>query len=299
MSRQVGLVIPNTIGFAARVRAMVELMKLRMVILILVTTAAGYYLGVAPWIEPASLTVTLLGTALLAAGAFAFNQALERDLDALMERTKARPIPSGRIGRNEAFAFGAVATLVGTAILWSLVNELTAWLGICTVLLYAAVYTPLKQISSLNTLVGAVPGAIPPLMGWTAARGSADMGGWILFALLFFWQLPHFLAISWMYRKDYARAGFKMLSVTDPSGEACFRHIVLQTLLLVLVSLLPSVFGMSGRIYLASALVAGIAFVMAAAALFRKPDERKARIVFFLSLIYLPMILLALAFDSR
>lgn len=276
----------------------VELMKLKMVFHILITTFVGYYLGSKVEMAQALLWHTLLGTGLLAIGAFALNQAIEKNFDKLMVRTRARPIPTERVGRRAAVVFGCLCFAVGTAYLWVTVNPLTSFLGGLTLVLYAAVYTPMKRLSSLNTLVGAVPGALPPLMGWTAAQNSIGMGGMILFAILFFWQLPHFLALALMYKDDYRDGGYKMLSVTDPTGEACFRHILLQTLILVLVSLFPFVFRLAGPWYLATAAIGGGYFLLAAFSLGRRRTREAARMLFFVSLAYLPVLLLVMAWDK-
>ncbi|HKP96642.1 MAG TPA: heme o synthase [Fibrobacteria bacterium] len=275
-----------------------ELMKLKMVFHILITTFVGYYLGSKVEMAQALLWHTLLGTGLLAIGAFALNQAIEKDYDKLMERTRTRPIPTERVGRTAAVVFGCLCFLVGTAYLWIYVNALTAFLGGLTLVLYAAVYTPMKRMSSLNTLVGAIPGALPPLMGWTAAQDSLGLGGMILAAILFFWQLPHFLALALMYKDDYRLGGFKMLSVTDPTGEACFRHIIVQTLILVLVSLFPFVFRFAGPWYLATASIGGGYFLLSAISLARRRNREAARALFFTSLAYLPVLLLVMAWDK-
>lgn len=283
---------------AGPVSSFVELMKLKMVFHILITTFVGYWLGSKLDLELPRMWHTLLGTGILAIGAFALNQAMEKEYDKLMERTRERPLPTGRVGRTAALVFGFACSFGGTVYLWMAVNPLTALLGAATVILYAAVYTPMKRLTSLNTLVGAVPGALPPLMGWTAAQDSIGLGGIILFAVLFFWQLPHFLALALMYQDDYRMGGFKMLSVTDPTGEACFRHILSQTLTMILVSLFPYVFHLSGPWYLAVALLGGGYFLLAAFSLWRRRDRAAARVLFFASLAYLPALLLAMAWDK-
>jgi protoheme IX farnesyltransferase len=280
------------------VSSFVELMKLKMVLHILITTFVGYYLGSKVEMSQALLWHTLLGTGLLAIGAFALNQAIEKDFDKLMERTRARPIPTERVGKAAAILFGSVCFAVGCAYLWIYVNPLTSFLGGLTLVLYAAVYTPMKRMSSLNTLVGAIPGALPPLMGWTAVQDSLGLGGLLLAAILFFWQLPHFLALALMYKDDYRQGGYKMLSVTDPTGEACYRQILVQTLILVLVSLFPFVFRLAGLWYLAIALISGGYFLLAAFSLARRRDRNAARSLFFTSLAYLPVLLLVMAWDK-
>lgn len=276
----------------------IELMKLRMVLNIVFTTFVGYHLGSRVEYDFPLLWHTLLGTAVLAIGAFALNQAMEKEYDKQMDRTRGRPIPTERVGQGAAIVFGILCLVAGTAHLWIRVNALTAFLGALTLILYAAIYTPMKRRTSLNTLVGGIPGALPPLMGWTAVQDSLGLGGLVLAAILFFWQMPHFLALAWMYKNDYARGGFKMLSVTDPTGETLFRHAVLQTLILILVSLFPFFFGIAGVWYLMTALVAGGYFLLAAVSLTRRGTREAARNLFLVSLLYLPVVLIVLAFDK-
>lgn len=291
-------VLKTGVPLPKAVSSFFELMKLKMVFHILITTYVGYYIGSKVEMAQALLWQTLLGTGILAIGAFALNQAIEKEYDKLMERTRARPIPTERVGRTSAIVFGGICFFTGTAYLWVYVNALTAVLGALTLILYAAVYTPMKRWSSLNTLVGAIPGALPPLMGWTATQGSIGLGGMLLAAILFFWQLPHFLALALMYKDDYRLGGFKMLSVTDPTGEACYRHIIVQTLILVLVSLFPFVFKLAGPWYLAIALIGGGYFMLSAVSLARRRNREAARALFFTSLAYLPVLLLVMAWDK-
>lgn len=281
------------------VRALLELFKLRMTSHILITTVAGFYLASPPEFDWALLGWTLLGTGLLAMSAFSFNQALEKKHDAVMERTLKRPLPSERLGVTSAWIAGAATTVVGTLLLWLQVNALTAVLGALTVVLYAAVYTPLKRLTTFNTLVGGIPGALPPLMGWTAAQNHLGMGGWLLFALLFFWQLPHFLALAWMYKDDYRRGGFRMLSLVDESGATCFRQIVIQSVLLLPVSAFPYIYGISGPWYFAVAMLSGLFLLGLALRLQRSGLRAHAVHVFLWSLAYLPIVLLAMALDKR
>jgi protoheme IX farnesyltransferase len=220
---------------------------------------------------------------------------MERKLDALMNRTKARPLASGRMAPAEAVAFGSVLCIAGLAWLAAGVNLLTAGLSVATMVSYLALYTPLKTKSSVCTLVGAIPGALPPVMGWAAARGSLETGAWILFLILFFWQLPHFLALAWMYREDYARAGFPMLPVEEPTGASTGRQVVLQTLALLVVSLLPLGFGMAGDGYLVAALVLGAAFLGFGIAFAANRTRERASRLFLASITYLPLLLGALA----
>lgn len=286
-------------GLGTRTRALLELFKLRMTLHILVTTLVGFWLASPPDIAWGTLAWTLLGTGLFAASAFSFNQAIEGKRDALMERTQRRPVPSRRITPEAAWIAGVVVGLAGTWVLWTQVNGLTAFLGALTVVLYAAVYTPLKPVTTFNTLVGGIPGALPPLMGWTAAQNAIGMGGILLFVLLFFWQLPHFLALAWMYKDDYARGGYRMLSLVDDDGAACFRQVVLQSVLLLPVSAFPYVYGLTGGWYLVVALAAGLVLLALALRLRRLGTRRAAVHVFLWSLAYLPLVLLAMAFDKQ
>lgn len=278
----------------------VELLKLRLSSLVLVSMVVGFYLGYA---GPADVTFfmallhAVLGTALVAGGAMALNQWMERDSDALMERTRNRPLPSGRIGAGEAFVFGLLISVAGLAYLAVMVNLLTAALAALTIGSYLLLYTPLKRRTPLCTLVGAVPGAIPPMMGYTAATGEVTAIAWVLFAILFVWQMPHFLAIAWLYREDYARGGQMMLPVVDPAGTATARHVILFSLTLVPVTLMPALLGMAGLTYFIGALAAGGVFLAFAVALAVRRTNVLARQVFLASVIYLPALLGLLMFD--
>ncbi len=290
------LALERPSGLASVVRDYLELSKSRIVMMVLITTAAGYFFA-AHGVDWSLLLNTLLGTALVAAGTNALNQYVERDHDAKMRRTRLRPLPDGRISPRAALLFSVGISLLGTAYLGLAVNWLTAFLGAFTLITYIFIYTPLKRVSTVCTIIGAVPGAIPPLMGWTAATGMLGTGGWIIFAILFFWQLPHFMAISWMYREDYARGGFEMLAVHDDDGKATARQAVLYSFALLTVSVLPPLFGLSTFIYLTGAILAGSALTFAS---FRFLDDRtpvRARRLFMASNIYLVvmMALLVLA----
>jgi protoheme IX farnesyltransferase len=264
--------------------------------MVLITTAAGY-LFAAHRIDWMLLVNTLIGTAFVAAGTNALNQYVERDHDGRMRRTRLRPLPDGRISPRAALLFSIVIALIGTVYLGLAVNWLTAALGAFTLTSYIFVYTPLKRVSTICTIIGAIPGAIPPLMGWTAATGALGTGGWIIFAILFFWQLPHFMAISWMYRDDYARGGFAMLAVRDQDGQATARQAVLYSFALLAASVLPPLFGLSTFIYLAGALAAGAALTVASFAFLASRTPARARRLFMASNIYLivMMTLLVLA----
>ena len=274
-----------------------ELTKARITTMVVVTAAAGYLLASGGRVDLVHLLHALLGTALVAAGAGVLNQVLERDADALMRRTADRPIPAGRIDADDALLLGVAVSVGGLAYLAIAVNLLTALLGAATLSAYIFVYTPMKRISPLATLVGAVPGAVPPMMGWTAARDAVDLGAWALFGILFLWQLPHFLAIAWMYRADYERGGFPMLPVLDPDGARTARQMILYAAALVPVSLLPSVLGLTGAVYFLGALALGLAFLGFAFAFDRARSGRAARHLLLVSVVYLPAILAVMLLD--
>ena len=275
-----------------------DLVKARLTTLVLLTTVVGFYLGVRGPVDYFLLIHTLLGTALVAGGAAALNQLIEREHDAKMRRTEDRPLPAGRLQPETVLIFGGILSTVGLAYLAWKVNLLTSVLGIVTLISYLFVYTPLKRITSLNTVIGAIPGALPPLMGWTAARDVISIEGWSLFAILFFWQLPHFLAIAWMYREDYARGGFVMLPNIDPDGIRTGRQAVSHTLGLLAVSLFPVLLGLSGWFYCAGAILLGGAFLWSAILFSRQLTISSARRLFFVSIIYLPLLLGLMVFDK-
>ena len=281
-----------------RVAVLCELVKARLTLLVLLTTAVGFYLGMRGPMDYGLLAHSLLGTALLAAGAAALNQLLERDLDARMRRTENRPLPSGRLRPDSVLLFGGLCSAGGLIYLALAVNLLTSLLGAATLVSYLFIYTPLKRRTTLNTAIGAIPGALPPLMGWTAARGEITVEGWSLFAILFFWQLPHFLAIAWMYREDYARAGYRMLPVVDPTGERTGQQAVSHTLGLLSISLFPFVLKVSGWFYLAGALLLGGMFLAAAIGFARQMSESSARRLFLGSILYLPLLLGLMVMDK-
>lgn len=274
-----------------------DLCKACLTTLVLVTTGVGFFMGSSGALEWVLLWHTLVGTGFLAAGAAAFNQLLEREHDARMQRTCDRPLPSGRLRPRTVWLVGTAAAVVGLSELLLAVNRPAAVLGAITLILYLFLYTPLKRLTPLNTIVGAVPGALPPLLGWTAARGTIEIEGWSLFAILVFWQLPHFLAIAWIYRDDYARAGFAMLSVSDSTGERTSAHALAHTLGLLAVSLAPFVLGMSGPLYLAGALGLGSFFLWRAFRFAREVSLARARQLFFASILYLPFLLGLMVLD--
>jgi heme o synthase len=275
-----------------------ELVKARLTALVVLTTLVGFYAGSHAPIDYWVMLHTVLGTALVACGAAALNQLLERDLDAKMERTADRPLPSGRMQPDAVLIIGGGLSIAGLVYLAMGVNFLTALLGALTLISYIFIYTPLKKVTTLNTAIGAIPGAIPPLMGWTAARGEVSVDGWSLFAILFFWQLPHFLAIAWIYKEDYARAGFAMLPVVDTDGKRTGSQAVSHTLGLLPVSLCPAVFGLAGPIYFVGAFVLGITFCYYAVQFSRYLTVQRARQLFFASILYLPLLLGLLVFDK-
>jgi protoheme IX farnesyltransferase len=276
----------------------IQLTKPRITFLVIVTTFIGFLLGSSGPIEYVLLFHTIFGTALVAAGASALNMVLEWDVDARMRRTENRPIPSGRITVIQALFFGSVLSAVGLIYLLVFVNPLTSALAAITLALYLFAYTPLKRKTSLCTVIGAVPGAIPPMMGWTAVQGSIGFQAWWLFCILFLWQLPHFLAIGWLYREDYARGGFPMLPVTDTNGIQTSRQVIINTLALIAVSLLPAFLGLSSPLYLAGALILGILFLIMGIRLSQTKSSLSARQLLLASVLYLPLLLSLLVLDK-
>jgi len=265
-----------------------ELAKPRITTMVVFTAFVGFAMASPGPLPGALLAAALVGTGLVAAGAAVLNQVLERDTDALMERTRRRPLPSGRVQPTEALLFGALASATGLALLLWCCGVLAAGVAFATWASYLFLYTPLKRRSPLATLVGAIPGALPPVIGWTAASGSLDPGAFVLFAILFLWQIPHFLAIAWLYRDDYARAGFPMLPVVDREGSFTARQAVLHSLALLVVSLAPVAAGMAGVVYLAGALLLGVALTLFAFRLLSARDLPAARSLFLASVLYLP-----------
>lgn len=276
-----------------------ELAKARLSALVLATTATGFWMGATPVAAPAPLWAVLLGTALVVGGANALNEWWERGPDSLMQRTRQRPLPAGRLSPQAALRFGIGCLAAGELLLAVCVNALSAWLAVAGAASYVLGYTPLKRVTPLCTLVGAVPGAMPPLIGWAAARGTLDAGAWGLFAILFLWQLPHFLALALLYQEDYARAGFRMLPLLDPEGAATARQIVLYALALLFASLFPAWIGLSGRLYWTGALAAGAAFLAVSVDAARHHrSSPHARRLFLASVGYLPGLLALLALDK-
>jgi heme o synthase len=275
-----------------------DLIKARLTFLVVLTTLVGFYLGSASPVNYWLMLHAVLGTAMVASGAAALNQLLEREHDAKMRRTKNRPLPSGRLQPTTVMVFGGVCACAGLLYLALAVNKTTSVIGAISLLSYLFIYTPLKRMTWLNTAIGAVPGALPPLMGWTAARGELSREGWALFAILAFWQLPHFLAIAWMYREEYEKAGFKMLPGIDPQGHRTGRQAVSHTLGLLPISLCPFLFHTTGLVYLCGALVLGLAFLWYAVQFARHMTIPRARQLFFVSILYLPLLLVMMVLDK-
>lgn len=275
-----------------------ELAKPRILSLVLVTTALGFFLG-GEGIPSWSLLLTLLtGSGLVCAGSSMLNHYLERDSDRLMVRTRNRPLPRGLIPGTNAMLLGIALILAGVFLLCWRVNLLTAFLSLLTAFLYVLVYTPMKKVSWLNTTIGAIPGALPPMGGWAAATGDLAPGAWALFLILFTWQHPHFYSIAWMFRDDYKRAGFKMLPVVYPDGKRMFRQINIFALLLIPVSLLPTILGISGWIYFWGAIVLGTAMLWKGLVFSNSKTIPDARLLLRASVIYLPVLLFLIIFDA-
>ena len=279
-------------------RDYLELTKPSVVWLIVMSTAVGFYLGSSGPFSFLLFLHTLLATALLAGGAGALNQWAERDLDALMRRTERRPLPAGRLRSYPALGFGIAISLAGVAYLALAVNLLSAGLGLLTTASYLLLYTPLKTKTPFSTFVGSFPGAMPPLIGWAAARNDLSIEGWVLFAMLFLWQFPHFYAIAWMYREDYARAGIKMLPVVEPDGVSTGRQIVCYAAVLLPVSLAPVLLGMVGTVYLVGAVLCGLGYLYYGVLTARVKTTMQARRLLQASVIYLPRIYSLLILDK-
>jgi heme o synthase len=281
----------------ARMRDFVALAKPRLNFLVVASALAGYWMAGVEGLGAVRLVGTLLGTALVAGGASAFNQLFERDLDALMRRTRLRPLADQRLQPVEGAVFGTATAVTGLLILAAAANLLAAGVAFVTLASYVVVYTPLKRRSSFGTVIGAIPGALPPIIGWAAAREDLSTNAWILFGIVFLWQLPHFLAIAWIYREDYARAGYPMLPVIEPDGRSTARQSVLYAAALVPLSLAPTLMGLAGKTYFGGALVLGLLFVALTVRFANTRSVREARQVFFGSIIYLPLIWILMIAD--
>jgi protoheme IX farnesyltransferase len=275
-----------------------ELTKPRITLMVMLTTMVGFVMGSGPRVRLGALAAVLVGTGLVAAGASVLNMLMERRTDALMLRTRNRPLPAGRLRPADSLAWGFVLTGAGVFVLGWLSGTLPAGVALVTWLSYLLFYTPLKPLTSLSTVVGALPGALPPVIGWAAARGSLDPGAFVLFAILFLWQIPHFLAIAWIYREDYARAGLPMLPVLDPAGKVTGRQAVANSLALLIVSLTPRAAGMAGNVYLVGAVLLGLGFTGVAFLSAVARNVTAARRLFLASIVYL-MSLCALLVADR
>ncbi len=282
---------------SARFSDYMELSKARLVSLVLLSGAVGFYLASPEKMDIPLFLISLLGTAFVAAGSMSLNQWMERREDAEMTRTASRPLPAGRMQPLEALFFGTGIALAGLLILFFAVNTVAVFLAALTLISYLLLYTPMKRKTSLCTIVGAIPGAIPPLIGWASATGNTSFEAWVIFTILFLWQMPHFLAIAWICRKEYGTAGFKMLSVVDPSGTQVGRQIILYSLALLPVSLLPSIVGLTGIIYFFGALGLGV-WVSYLSFISSRNLDQKARPFFRTSILYLALLLLLMVVDK-
>lgn len=274
-----------------------ELTKPRITALILVCTAVGYIFGSARPVRISTLVYALLGTALMASGTAALNQWSEAATDSQMRRTRLRPIPTGRIARAHAFFFGIGLAVAGFVVLWLETNLFAALLGLFTLSSYLLIYTPMKLRSPACTTIGAIPGAMPPLIGFVAASGTLNREAWALFLILFIWQFPHFYSIAWMYRDDYARGGIRMLPVVEPDGESTARRVVVAAVLLLPVSLLPRLLGMAGSVYLATALAATVVVILFGVLFHCQRTILRAMRMLLATVIYLPILLVVLIAD--
>ena len=293
----VALIERQRLSLRERVSAYVELTKPRITFLIVLTAAAGFAMASVGRIDYMAMLSAMFGVGLLSSGIATLNQYAERDLDGFMRRTATRPLPAGKLMPWEALAFGAGITIAAEIYLLVFVNPLSALLGLTVIAGYLFAYTPLKTRTSLSTMVGAFPGAVPPLIGWTAARDSISIEGWVLFAILFLWQFPHFLAIAWMYREDYSRAGILMLPVVEPDGRVTAQQIVVYTLMLLPVSVLPTILGMSGRIYLAGAVLLGLLFLYSSLRAAFSMSRQQARRLLLASVLYLPLLFILMVLN--
>ncbi|HSG40728.1 MAG TPA: heme o synthase [Thermoanaerobaculia bacterium] len=287
----------RTLPLSVRLADFWEMTKPGITLMVVLTAGLGFLLAERSGFSFLLLVHTLLGTGLISAGASVLNHVLERDTDALMQRTANRPLPMGRTDPDMALLFGVVLGVCGILELALAVNLLTAFLGVVALAGYVFVYTPLKRRSSLATIIGAVPGAIPPMMGWSAVRNDLDLAAWVLFGILFFWQMPHFLAIAWLFREDYAKGGFPMLPVLDPEGTRTGRQAVLYGAALVPLSLMPSLLGLMGTIYFVGALAFGLVYLWFAFGFARTRSNPGARRLMLASLLYFPALLLIMLLD--
>ena len=307
MRNEAQIVAKESALLRATVADYITLTKPELTFLSVLTALCGFYLA-SETFDLLSFTWVGLGTLFLGGGAGTLNQYLERNYDGLMKRTERRPLPSGRMQSVTALTFGLILSAVGLGILFVLSGVLPGLLGLVTISSYLLVYTPMKRVSPSSTLIGGIPGALPPLIGWTAASGAITTGGWILFLILFFWQMPHFFSLAWMYRKDYARAGYRMLTAQDPVGTKTSLHIVVHCILLLLTSILMTFAGLTGNMYAVGATILGVSFV-GFALMFRWSSgdagstavakaNQSSRYLFFASLLYLPALMFLMTVDK-
>ncbi len=282
----------------SKVADFIELTKPRIAGMVLVVAFAGFYMASPGALDWLGALHALIGTAFIGCGSSAFNQIIEQDFDALMDRTQNRPLPAGRLNRTEAIVFSLSISIFGVVYLVAMTTLLAGGIALATLILYVFIYTPLKRVTTFNTAVGAIPGALPPLIGWAAATGSLTPAAWALFAILYLWQIPHFLAIAWMYRDDYARGGYKMLPVVDPSGESNFRQMLSQGAALIPFSLLPTVLGLTGVAYFFTALVLGLTFMAFGFRASRTRTRVDSRRLVLASVVYLPVLLVVMMLDK-
>jgi len=300
MSETEGTILqPSAVRRMARFGDFVELTKPRLTMLSVLTTLAGFYMATTGELALMLLVHTLIGTFLVGGGCGALNMFVEREHDARMRRTMTRPIPAGKVTPTEALLFGLAIAIGGVIYLAIAVNMLTGVLAAVTVISYVTLYTPMKRVSTLNTVVGGIPGALPPVMGWAAVKGEIGPEALVLFCILFCWQMPHFLALAWMYRNDYERAGYRMLTVVDPEGGSTSRQILVYTAALLPISLIPTLQGIAGTFYFFGALALGLAFLVLGVWLAFTRKNRHAKYLFYYSLLYLPLLLLVMALDRR
>lgn len=282
-----------------RIAAFVELTKPRIAVLLVLTSAAGFYLASRGPFDYVLFANSMIAIALLAFGVATLNQYWERNIDKLMERTSTRPLPTSKVTPTESLVFGIAQCTIAEIYLFLLVNPLTAILGLIVIVGYVLVYTPLKTRTSVSTAIGAIPGALPPLMGWTAAANDITLAAWALFAMQFLWQFPHFMAIAWMYREEYAKAGILMLPVVEPSGRLTSRQIVLFTVMLLPVSLAPFFLAISGFVFLVGAIILGVLFLIVSIQSARAKTNEMARRLLLASVIYLPLLFILMVADKR
>jgi protoheme IX farnesyltransferase len=291
--------IAGDISLREKVGAYFELTKPRIAFMLVLTAAAGFYLGSTNGFKVGLFLNSMAAITLLAFGVSTLNQCWERNLDILMERTSQRPLPSGKLTPIEGLIFGILLCIIAETYLFFAVNPLTASLGLVVIVGYVLLYTPLKTRTSASTAIGALPGAMPPLMGWTSSANEITLGAWILFVIIFLWQFPHFLAIAWMYKEQYAKAGIKMLPVIEPEGKITAQQIVVFTLMLLPISLAPFFFGISGFIYLIGASILGVWFLYESIKMARAKTVKNARKLLLVSVIYLPLIFALMVFNHQ